>query len=172
MPDVKAVHLIVSLEATLKQLLDLHGELLELLKRKREVLRANDNHAMTDVCVLEHEKVQKVAELEKQRLNLVAELTLTLNPQAREPLMMADLAEHLGEPTRGRLLVLRQQLLERMKQVQDETHIVRRATETLAKHMTGIVQTLGALSSGIATYGSRGAFPQQNAAVSTFSASA
>jgi hypothetical protein len=164
--------LVVTLETTLRQLLDLHTELLELLKRKRDVVRGNDSRAAVALCVLEHEKVLKIAELEKQRLNLVADLTLAIDRDAREPLRMGELADRLGEPVRGRLLVARQQLLEKMKSVQEETNIVRRATEALAKHMHGIVQTLGALSAGVSTYGSRGAFPQHNTAVSTFSATA
>jgi len=160
------------LEQTLRQQLSLHGELLELLKRKRDVLRGSDTKAAIDLCTLEHEKIHMIAELEKRRLNLAADLTLMVDPGAKEPMRMAELAEGLGEPARGRLLVLRQQLLDRMKEVHTETGIVRRATETLAKHMHGIVQTIGALSAGVSTYGSRGAFPQSNTAVSTFSATA
>ena len=163
---------ITQLEQNLHQLLSLHGELLELLKKKRDVLRSSDTRAAIDLCTLEHEKLQKIAELEKQRLQLVADLTLTFNPQAKEPLRMGELAEQLGEPDRGKLLVLRQQLLEQMKAVHHESGIVRRATESLAKHMHGIVQTIGALSAGVSTYGSRGALPQSNTAVSTFSATA
>ncbi len=172
MADAKTARLVTNLEATLRQLLDLHTELLELLVRKRELVRSNDTQAMTKVSVLEHEKLQKIAELEKQRLNTVAELTLKYDPNAKAPLKMADLAEQLSEPMRGKLLVLRQQLLERMREVQQQTHVVHRATEALSKHMHGIVQTLGALSAGIATYGRGGSLPQQNTAVSTFSATA
>jgi hypothetical protein len=172
MVDNNARVMVTTLEATLRQLLDLHTELLELLKRKREIVRSNDARAAVALCVLEHEKLQKIAELEKRRLNLVADLTLAVDRNAQAPLRMAELADRLGEPVRGRLLVARQQLLEKMKNVQEETNIVRRATEALAKHMHGIVQTLGALSAGVATYGSRGAFPQRNTAVSTFSATA
>ena len=160
------------LEQILRQQLTLHGELLELLKNKRDVLRKSDTRAAIALCTLEHEKIQKIAELEKQRLTVVADLTLAADPQAKEPLRMGELADRLQEPDRGRLLVLRQQLLERMKDVHQETGIVRKATETLAKHMHGIVQTIGALSAGVSTYGSRGALPQSNTAVSTFSATA
>lgn len=163
---------VTQLEQTLRELLTLHAELLELLKNKRDVLRSSDTRAAIGLCTLEHEKILKIAELEKQRLNIVADMTLVIDPQAKEPLRMAKLADHLPEPARGKLLVLRQQLLERMKAVHHETGIVRRATETLAKHMNGIVQTIGALSAGVSTYGSRGALPQSNTAVSTFSATA
>jgi FlgN protein len=172
MPKPNNTALADTLESTLRQQINLHGELLELLKNKRDVLRKNDNQAVTGMCILEHEKLQKIAELEKQRLQLVADLTLAVDPRAQVPLRMTDLADRMGEPVRGRLLVARQQLLEQMKRVQQETNIVRRATESLANHMNGIVQTLGALSAGVSTYGSGGAFPQQNTAVSTFSATA
>jgi len=170
--DNKAPALIVSLEQVIRQLLGLHGELLDLLKRKQDKLRANDAQAMVDYCKLEHEKVQRIAELEKRRLTLAADLTLAIDPGSAEPMRLAELAERLDEPVRGRLLVSRQQLLEKMKQVQEETSVVRRATETLAKHMQGIIQTIGAISTGVSTYGSGGAFPRQATAVSTFSATA
>ena len=170
--DNKTTTLVASLEQVIRQLLDLHGELLDLLKRKQEKLRANDAQAMMDCCTLEHEKMQRIAELEKRRLTLAADLTLAVDPGAAEPMRLAELAERLDEPMRGRLLVLRQQLLETMKNVQSETSIVRLATETLAKHMQGIIQTIGAISTGVSTYGSGGAFPRQNSAVSTFSATA
>lgn len=172
MPDINVSPRIAQLEQTLHQLLSLHGELLELLKNKRDVLRSSDTRAAIGLCTLEHEKLQDIADHEKQRLQLVADLTLALNPQAKEPLRMGELAEQFDEPVRGKLLVLRQQLLDRMKAVHHETGIVRRATESLAKHMNGIVQTIGALSAGVSTYGSRGALPRSNTAVSTFSATA
>jgi len=170
--DNKSLALIASLEQVIGQLLRLHGELLELLKRKQDKLRANDANGTMDLCKLEHEKVTRIAELEKHRLTLAADLTLVVDPNAAEPMRLAELAERLDEPVRGRLLVLRQQLLEKMARVQNETSIVRRATETLAKHMQGIIQTIGAITTGVSTYGSGGAFPQRNAAVSTFSATA
>jgi len=172
MPESHTQTRVVTLERTLRQLLDLHTELLELLKRKRDIVRSNDSQAAINLCVLEHEKLRKIAELEKLRLQQVADLTLAVDPQAGAPMRMAELADRLGEPVRGRLLVARQQLLEGMKNVQQETNIVRRATETLSKHMHGIVQTIGALSAGVSTYGNRGAFPQKNTPVSTFSATA
>jgi len=172
MGNINASPRITQLQQNLHQLLSLHSELLELLRKKRDVLRSSDTRAAVGLCTLEHEKIQKIADLEKQRLQLVADLTLALNPSAKEPLRMGELAGQLNEPVRGKLLVMRQQLLERMKAVHHETGIVRRATESLAKHMNGIVQTIGALSAGVSTYGSRGALPRSNTAVSTFSATA
>jgi flagellar FlgN protein len=170
--DSKVTASTASLEQVLRQLLVLHTELLDLLRRKQDKLRTNDAKAMIDFCALEHEKVQGITDLEKHRLKLVAELTLAVDPGAAEPMRLGELAGRLDEPVRGRLLVQRQQLLEKMKQVQSETSVVRRATETLSKHMQGIIQTIGAISTGVSTYGSGGAFPQRSTAVSTFSATA
>ena len=76
-------------------------------------------------------------------MELVAQLTRLIDPSAAAPMRMRDLAERLPEPARGRLLVLREQLRERIASVKDESSVTRRATEALLKHMQGLVHTLG-----------------------------
>ena len=64
-------------------------------------------------------------------------------PSAVAPMRMRDMADRLPEPARGRLLVLREQLRERIARVKEESSVTRRATEALLKHMQGLVHTLG-----------------------------
>ena len=120
----------------------------------------------------ENAVVQQISELEKKRLQLVADLTLALDPQAAQPLKLAELAQRLDEPDRGRLLVLRQQLLERMAEVRRQTNVARRATESLVSHMQGLVQSIGAACSGMSIYASNGAPPPQAMVLSTFNTTA
>ncbi len=68
--------------------------------------------------------------------------------------------------------MLRQQLLERMEQVQTASSTARRATETLARHMQGLVQTIGMIASGMTTYSDNGALPRQARAMSTINLTA
>lgn len=131
------------LEAVLKQLADRHEHLLALMKRQREALRQADHHGVSEYSRLENTVVQAIGELEKRRQELVAELTRAVDPSAKAPMRMRDLAERLPEPSRGRLLVLREQLRERIAKVKEESSVTRRATESLLKHMQGLVQTLG-----------------------------
>jgi chromosome segregation ATPase len=131
------------LETVLKQLADRHEQLLTLMKRQREALRQADHHGVSEYSRLENALVQAIGDLEKRRQQIVADLTRLVDPSANAPMRMRDLAERLPEPARGRLLVLREQLRERIAKVKEESSVTRRATESLLKHMQGLVHTLG-----------------------------
>lgn len=130
------------LETVLKQLAERHEQLLSLMKRQREALRQADHHGVTEYSRLENTMVQAIGDLEKRRLELVAQLTRIVDPSAKVPMRLRDLAERLPEPSRSRLLVLREQLRERIAKVKDESSVTRRATESLLRHMQGLVHTL------------------------------
>ena len=165
-------HQVAQLEATLAQQLHEHDQLLELIQRKRQALRAADHRLVADCCRQENGRVQRIGELEKQRLLLAGELTLLLVPGATEPLRLDALAQRLAEPAQGRLLVLRQQLRQRMEQVRHDAGIAQRAAEALARHMQGLVQTLSGVMSGGAAYGRAGAPTRAALALSTFNMTA
>lgn len=163
---------LAQLEQVLAGLLAENEQLLSLLKHKRVALGSADYKQVTDCCRRENEQVQAISELEKRRLSLVGELTQLVDPAAAEPLRMVELAERLGEPARGRLLVQRVQLQERMEQARRETGVVQRATESLFKHMQGLIQTIGAVCTGVGTYGQTGSPPRAALSVSTFNTTA
>lgn len=131
------------LETVLRQLADRHEQLLSLMQRQREALRQADHRGVSEYSRLENTLVQAIGDLEKRRLELVAQLTQAIDPGAAAPMRMRDLAERLPEPSRGRLLVLREQLRARIAKVKEESSVTRRATESLLKHMQGLVHTLG-----------------------------
>lgn len=160
------------LEAMLREQLELHRQLHGVLQRKRAALREAKRAELDDCCRAENGFVQKISELEKKRLTLVGELTLKVSLQAREPMRLDELAGHLPEPSRGRLLVLRQQLRDLMQQVRADAHVVRRATEALARHMQGLMQSVAAAINGSGSYGATGATPAAAMKLSTFSATA
>ncbi|MEM7577224.1 MAG: flagellar export chaperone FlgN [Planctomycetota bacterium] len=169
---VQRKQILERLESTLRQSIERQGQLTDLLKRKRDAMRAGDATLMTDLTRAENAHVQAISEIEKTRLKLVAELTLLLDPTATEPLKLADLAERFSEPTRGKLLVMRAQLLDTMHAVQAESAVVKRASETLVKHVSGLVRTLANVSHGHAAYGPIGTTPAQPAPMSTLSLTA
>ena len=163
---------LASLETVVRRQLQVHEELLNLMGRQREALRNAQTERLTELCQLENEKVQAVSELEKQRLALVARLTLMVKQDAAEPMSMVQLAEHLPVQAGDKLRLLRHQLRNGMLQVRQQTGIALRATETLMRHMQGLVQTVGAMSSGVCTYASSGARPGNAGAISTFNMTA
>lgn len=159
---------IAKLETILKQQLSGHKQLLSFLAMKRQALGAARHDQMTGLTEKENRVVQEISELEKQRLAVVGELTLMVDPSAKAPLRLAELAERLDEPGRGRLLVLRQELVLQMKQVQHETTVVKRATASLVQHMQGLIQTVGSAITGIGVYSQQGRVPQEALAIRTF----
>lgn len=163
---------LAQLESILNQQLSAHDQLLALLKQKRDALREADHEWITQCCGQENELVQAISELEKQRLAVMGELTALIAPESKEPLRLLDLAQRVEEPARGRLLVLRQQLKERMTQSSKETAMARRATELLMRHMQGVIQTLGNVMTGVGVYSHKGAPPQAAMAINTFNAMA
>ncbi len=171
MPDGLKQH-VERLESTLRASIDRHGQLVSLLERKRAAMRDGNATLMTDLTRLENAQVQAISELEKTRLKLVADLTLCVVPGSPEPLKLADLAEHFPEPTRGRLLVMRAQLLDQMKAAQAQTAVVKRAGEALVRHVDGLVKTLVNVSHGGAAYGPVGRTKEQPATLSTLSLTA
>lgn len=160
--------LIGELECVMRDLLAAHDQLGQLIVSKRQALSRAEHERVFQFLQQENGRVQAVSELEKRRLQLVGELTLRLVPDARQPMRLDALADHLPEPARGRLLVLRQQLLERMHQIRSETRVARRATEALVQHLQGIMQTIGAVCDGAGVYGHSGAPPKGSLALSTF----
>lgn len=155
------------LEAVLTQALERQQQLLSLLERKRVALRQGKDQDMVDLTRLENAAVQTISEIEKRRLQLVADLTLAIDPVAKEPLKMKDLAERLPEPYRGRLLVTRAKLVEAITQVAEQTSVVRRASESLLKHVNGLIRTIGVVSHGGAAYGQTGQVNTKPARMST-----
>lgn len=160
---------ILQLETVLKLQLEQHEALSAALLRKRSALRAAKTQDVSDCTLTEHQHVQAISELEKQRIALAGELTLMLDPKAKQPLKLEQLADRLPDPARTRLLVLRVQLRKAIERVQHESQVVRMATEAVLRHLTGMVQSIGASATGTTTYSGRGARPRQAAAVSTFS---
>ena len=156
-PDKAADQLI----GMVQEMLAAHQKLGGLLGRKREALRAAQYDHVTEICEQVNERVQQISELEKGRLKLAADLTLLIDPEAARPLRMSELAGRLDEPHRGRLLVLRQQLLDQMRQVRNEASVARRATESLVIHMRGLVQSVGAICTGVSLYDRQGTPPPE-----------
>ena len=154
--DRSALQLLDRLEATLTQSVQRQQQLVGLLQRKREAMRSGDSKLMADLCRAENAVVQTVHELEKRRQQHVAELTAKVDPAAKQPMRMLDLAERLPEPQRGRLLVTRTKLVEAMEQVQRETAVARRASEALLGHLGGLIRTIGSVAQGGAAYGQTG----------------
>jgi len=161
-----------ALESVIQKQLEIHEYLIESAPHKREALQKADLQWLTQLCQLENEKVQALSELEKKRLEIAARLTLLVKPGSPEPMRMREIAQCLSGPAREKLLLLRDELIKRMQQVKQQTTVARRASDALMKHVQGVVQNIGAMTTGVSTYVDNGQRPSSATAVSTFSMTA
>lgn len=164
--------LIIKLEQVLKQQTDVHEQLLDLLRRKREAMRQGKHELVADCCRLENEKLRLISQLETDRLMLVGQFTQQFMPNAAEPMTLPQIADRLDEPHRGRLLVLREKLRQRMQEVRDESRVAKAAMDALVKHMNGLIQSVTGVWGGVTTYTAQGTVPNKALSVSTFSMTA
>lgn len=157
------------LERLMRMLNDEHTQLLSLVHRKSEAMRQAKPVLVADCCEQENERVQRIAALEKQRQQVVAAITESVDPNATEPMRMAQIADREGEPIRGRLLVSQAQLRETLVAIQKHNAVAKRATEGLLHHVRGVMQTVTRMVGDAGTYGRRGAIASPAAPVSSFS---
>jgi hypothetical protein len=161
-PDVKrrsAVDLktaALMLERLLAAQLEEHQRLRACIDRKREAIRTADIDAVTAICGEENAIIQRVAEVEKRRLELVGRMTQAIQPKAPSPMSMSQLSAALGEAQGVRLQAYADQLKTLISDVKRQSSIVRAAAETLSKHMSGIVQTVHSALSRARVYSRRG----------------
>jgi len=144
------------LEKILRAQIEIHHRLLEFIQGKKEAIRTADLAKIESLCQQENVVAQKLAALEKHRLDLVGQLTMVFQPKAERPLTMTDIATRLPEPQQGRLTALAAQLRDDLAAVKQQSSIVRAAAETLARHMSGIMQTVNSALSKARVYGQRG----------------
>jgi hypothetical protein len=159
---------LAELEAGLTQLIAEHRQLLEQLRGKQQAMRRAKPAEVEARCTQEQAIVYRIGRLETQRQETVRRITQAIDPAAKSPMSITQIAPHIEEPMRGRLLVLRGQLRELIETVRRENDIARVATEGLLKHVQGIVQQVVA-AMGAGTYGRRGAMHQTPTLASTFS---
>lgn len=143
-------------ECILSSQLELHGRLAVCIERKKECIRQAQIDSVAEICEEENEIVQKLGELEKTRLTLIGELTESLRPEASVPLTLIEIVGMAEDEQAGRLISLRDELRERVKQVRRESSVVRIAADKLNRHMIGILQSVRSALSGAGVYEQKG----------------
>ncbi len=144
------------LEEILRRQLETHKQLLACVERNREAVRQADIQQIRSICEEQNAVAQGLAELEKIRLTLVGRLTERLEPDAREPLSLSRIAAELDEPASGRFETLATQLKQAVGEVRRASAVVRTAADTLARHMSGLMQTVQSAMGRATVYGRRG----------------
>jgi hypothetical protein len=161
---------VAELESLLRGLLAEHGELLCLAAEHRRAISKADSRALGACLVQQGRVAQRVAELERRRLSLMARLSDRLRPSAgpRAPgagaqalvpdkLTVTSIARTLPEPMRTRLIGAAERLRDLLERLHREHLALKEAATALASHMEGVMRQVGRAFSHAGTYGRRGA---------------
>ena len=97
-----------------------HRRLLSCIEKKRQAIRTADIDAITRLCQAEQAIVQRLGDLEKQRLALVGQFTGRLAPDAARPLSLGEIAAAAEPQRRDRLEALAEALRAAMEKVRRE----------------------------------------------------
>lgn len=161
------------LETLLVSMIERQRLWLAVFEQKAQAMREGDRDQMAALTIQEKEHLQAMGEMEKRRLLLLGELTRNINPDAREPMRLKDLAPLLPEAIRERLLRLREDLRSEMLRFRSRLAGVRKASESLVQHLQGVMETVVSAAAGVTTYNQTGRTPTpESATVSTFSLTA
>ena len=147
---------ITLLEENLRSQLEGHRTLLTCIERNREAVRQASMQQIHSICEQKNEIVQHLSELEKQRLMVLGRLTERLEPDAERPIPLDRITAALEEPARGRFEVLGAELRAAIEETRTASAVVRGATDALARHMSGLMQTVQSVLGRAKVYGRLG----------------
>ncbi|MEQ9455404.1 MAG: flagellar export chaperone FlgN [Phycisphaeraceae bacterium] len=171
--DDRTQRLVNELESLLIDMIERQRLWLAVFEQKTTALRSADHNLMAALSSQENDHLQAMTEMEKRRLHLLADITQALDPQASEPLRLTALAQLLPETISQRLLDLRAELRTEIERFRSRLASVRQASESLLRHVNGVVTSVVAAATGNNVYSRSGSLPQPaKANLSTFSLSA
>ena len=154
-PTVPPEH-VERLKRILHELLGGHNQLLVLIQQIREAVRKADLQEIVSLCKQENTLADRLAELEKERLVMVGTLTELLAPTAQVPLTLGRIAEAVGQPASHALSELGEKLRSIVAEARQASSVLRAASESLGRHMGGLMQTVQGAISRASVYSRRG----------------
>lgn len=161
----------IELQELLGALITEHQHLLALVERKLHALAGADHMMIHECCLKENQHIQRIGEIEKTRQALLGRITQAIAPRSAKPLSLQEIAVHLTEPSRGRVLELRLSLRKLLETIGRRNQVAGKATESLLHHVQGVISLVTQAVNG-STYGRRPAGGPGGERISSFSATA
>jgi len=128
----------------LTNLAGLYAELGMHMRDKLEAIKRAEAERVTSIVARETVLADKVAEREGLRRQITRRLAgiMGIPVPADRPLRLSELAEHLGEPHRSRLLSAATGLRQRLAEIQGLQHTTRLVTEEMLRHIGAVVSAM------------------------------
>lgn len=158
---------LTDLTKTLRELEDCYRSLLGTLRIRKEQVRRGELKVLHEGMEDERARLQKIAELDARRNQLVLELLgmsegetagTLVSLEAVMPLAVGDAAEELS--------LARSALRTMLEAVQAEYAVLQQVGEALFTHVTSVIQRLRSLGTNAAVYGRNGRVNDRRSIVS------
>lgn len=151
------------LEGIMRSLVVCYEQILTFAKQRKDAIRSADTNKLGSVIRQENTLVQQVADIEKKRIEVVRVLAESLGSTKREQTTVGWIASRIGSAGES-LNILADHLKQTISRVQQLNAVTKQASEMLAKHMQGILQTVAKDRSFVKTYSSAGSMAQPRGA--------
>ena len=122
--------------------IDGHERLHALLKTKRDAIRTANFDGLMSVCRDEQMIIQKLTDLERNRLQIVDEVARVIGHRGEKRPTVEIIAAQTDAPRAERLRGVAARLRGLVESVRDESAVLARAAQTLSRHMSGLMQTM------------------------------
>ncbi|MEM1422777.1 MAG: flagellar protein FlgN [Planctomycetota bacterium] len=144
------------LEALVADLVTCYERLVSLATSRLDAIRSSDARALA-LCVREENAtVQRVAELERERGDVVSALAQRLGSSAQGSTRITWIARRLKGPEGERIGAMCETLRTLAAKLQSLNEVARQAAEQLATHMTGLLQAVARHLNHAKTYSRTG----------------
>lgn len=142
----------------------LYNNLLEISRKKTDIIVAGDVNALHELTKYEQEVIAKNLKLEKQRESIIGDIALVLN-EKKENLTVTRLIQRLGnlEKDRDRLKELQikiKDVLTKLKQSNDQNKVLLEQSMEMINYTMNAIQSTRSFTTN--DYGDSGQFQNQN----------
>ena len=156
---------------SLKRLISLHDELLDVVQVEREAMTQADIKAVRACVECKALLAERLREIELGRINAVGVLFASDEgapmPSAQAAkVSLETIAQRFDTPTRALALELGKKLSEKVARLENQHGVVRLAAESLLSHMQGLMHQVSRKLSHSGTYGRCGAIASHPQVVS------
>lgn len=146
---------------SLKRLISLHDELLEVVKAEREAILHADTQAVRACVECKSMLVERLREIELVRLNAVTALFSSsgdapMSGEQAAEVSLEAITQRFDSPMRAHAIELGRRLSEKVTTLQRQHGVVRLAAESLLSHMQGLMHQVSRKLSHAGTYGRSG----------------
>ncbi len=153
-------HTSVAIDATevltvLEDLIAAHHRWLIVINDHRHALSRSDTKSCERCTLAQQQIMGEIAELETRRQDLLQIAALD-HARTAEPFTITELAHHVAEPQRAKLLDAGDRLLTIIDQTRKAQQVLALAAGALAAHMEGLVRQVATKLQSAATYSPAG----------------